>query len=158
MEETRRHGRLRGLLRVTESRTWDDPMFSHIHVGIADFARSYGFYRAVLRELEIEVKIYRPDQSWAGWGAAGTDRPLFFIGLPFDRNPTSSGNGNMTAFLAPTRKAVDRCHAAAITNGGRCDGAPGLRPQYHVHYYGAYFRDPDGNKICVCCHDPSEAT
>jgi len=39
-------------------------MFSHVHVGIADFTRSYDFYRAVLGELEIEVKIYRPDQSW----------------------------------------------------------------------------------------------
>ena len=46
-------------------------MFSHVNVGITDFARSYGFYSAVLGELGLEVKIYRPEQSWAGWGAAG---------------------------------------------------------------------------------------
>jgi hypothetical protein len=39
-------------------------------------------------------------------------------------------------------------------HGGSCEGPPGLRPQYHAHYYGAYFRDPDGNKLCVCCHEP----
>jgi hypothetical protein len=58
----------------------------------------------------------------------------------------------MTAFLATTRDVVDCCHTAALANGGSCAGLPGLRPQYHAHYYGAYFRDPDGNKICVCCH------
>lgn len=94
-------------------------MFSHVHVGVTDFARSYGFYKAVLRELELTVKIYRPEQSWAAWAIPGTDRPLFFfIGLPFDRKPAAAGNGHMTAFLAPTRKAVDRCHTAAISNGG----------------------------------------
>lgn len=100
---------------------------------------------------------YRPEQSWAAWAAPGSDMPLFFIGLPFDRKPAASGNGHMTAFLAPTRKAVDRSYAAAIANGGRCDGPPGLRTQYHTHYYGAYLRDPDGNKICVCCHGAPEA-
>jgi catechol 2,3-dioxygenase-like lactoylglutathione lyase family enzyme len=132
------------------------PMLSHVHIGISDFARSYGFYRAVLSELEVEVRIYRPQQSWAAWAAAGTDRPLFFIGLPFDRKPAASGNGHMTAFLAPTRAAVDRCHAVALANGGRCDGPPGPRPHYHMGYYGAYFRDPDGNTICVCCHNAPE--
>jgi catechol 2,3-dioxygenase-like lactoylglutathione lyase family enzyme len=131
-------------------------MLSHVHVGIADFAPSFGFYSAVLGALDLEVKAYRPEQSWAAWGAPGTERPLFFIGLPFDRKPAASGNGHMPAFLAPTRDAVDRCHAAAVANGGRCDGPPGLRPHYHPHYYGAYFRDPDGIKICVCCHSAPE--
>ena len=43
-------------------------------------------------------------------------------------------------------------HALALAHGGTCDGPPGLRPEYHAHYYGAYFRDPDGNKLCVACH------
>jgi len=131
-------------------------MFSHVHVGVADFARSFGFYSAVLGALELEVRAYRPEQSWAAWGAQGSERPLFFIGLPFDREPAASGNGHMTAFLAATREAVGRCHAAAVANGGRCDGPPGLRPHYHPYFYGAYFRDPDGNKICVCCHNPPD--
>jgi predicted lactoylglutathione lyase len=59
----------------------------------------------------------------------------------------------MIALLAATRTAVDDSYVAALNNGGSCDGPPGMRPQYHPHYYGAYFRDPDGNKICVCCHE-----
>jgi lactoylglutathione lyase len=43
-------------------------------------------------------------------------------------------------------------HAIALASGGSCEGAPGLRPEYHAHYYGAYFRDPDGNKLAVACH------
>ena len=58
----------------------------------------------------------------------------------------------MIALLAKSRDIVGRSHAAALANGGKCEGPPGLRPHYHPNYYGAYFRDPDGNKICVCCH------
>jgi catechol 2,3-dioxygenase-like lactoylglutathione lyase family enzyme len=45
--------------------------------------------------------------------------------------------------------------AKAIGNGAQSEGEPGLRPHYHADYYGAYFRDPDGNKLCICCHDPA---
>jgi len=44
-------------------------------------------------------------------------------------------------------------HWIALEIGGTCDGPPGLRPHYHADYYGACFRDPDGNKLCVCCHE-----
>jgi lactoylglutathione lyase len=60
----------------------------------------------------------------------------------------------MTALRAPDRAAVDGPNAIARAHGGRGAGAPGLRPHYHEHYYGAYVRDPDGNKLCVVCHDP----
>jgi hypothetical protein len=60
----------------------------------------------------------------------------------------------MIALLAPDRAAVDRCHAVALAHGGSSEGAPGLRPHYHANYYGGYFRDPAGNKLCVCCHQP----
>jgi catechol 2,3-dioxygenase-like lactoylglutathione lyase family enzyme len=87
----------------------------------------------------------------------GVARPLFLIGRPFDRRPAAVGNGQMLALLAPNRAAVDRCHATALAQGGLSEGAPGLRPHYHADYYGAYFRDPDGNKLCVCCHQPEPA-
>jgi len=60
----------------------------------------------------------------------------------------------MVAFLAESRALVDKAYAVALSNGGTSEGAPGLRPEYHEHYYGAYFRDPDGNKLCVVCHLP----
>lgn len=61
----------------------------------------------------------------------------------------------MIALLAPDRTTVGRIFAAALAAGGTSEGAPGLRPQYHANYYGAYFRDLDGNKLCVCCHEPA---
>jgi len=60
----------------------------------------------------------------------------------------------MVAFLADTRAAVDEAFVTALLHGGTSEGAPGLRPAYHEHYHGAYFRDPDGNKLCVVCHAP----
>ncbi len=127
-------------------------MFSHTHLGVADFPRALAFYSAVMAALGHELKF--ADQDWAGWKAQEAARPLFLIGRPFDGTPASAGNGQMIALLAPSRAVVDRCHAAALAAGGTDEGAPGLRQQYHPDYYGAYFRDPDGNKLCICCHEP----
>jgi catechol 2,3-dioxygenase-like lactoylglutathione lyase family enzyme len=132
-------------------------MISHVHVGIGDFDRAFAFYAAVLEALGLALKFKDPENGWAGWMAPGVARPLFLIGRPFDRQPASPGNGQMIALLAPDRAAVDRCHEVALARGGRSEGAPGLRPHYHADYYGAYFRDPDGNKLCVCCHQPEPA-
>jgi catechol 2,3-dioxygenase-like lactoylglutathione lyase family enzyme len=88
----------------------------------------------------------------AGWQHQDGGRPFLFLTTPFDGQPASMGNGQMIALLADDRATVDRAHAAALANGGNCEGPPGLRPHYHPNYYGAYFRDPEGNKLCICCH------
>jgi catechol 2,3-dioxygenase-like lactoylglutathione lyase family enzyme len=88
--------------------------------------------------------------SHAAYGAANSNQ--FWLLSPFDKATASPGNGNHVAFLAPNRAAVDAFHAAALDNGGSDEGAPGLRPHYHANYYGAYVRDPDGNKIQAVCH------
>lgn len=130
-------------------------MISHVFVGITDFDRAFNFYLAVMEEMGLTLKFCERDTAMAGWMAADAPRPLFLIGTPYDGNPARCGNGQMVALLAPDRRTVDKVHASALANGGSCEGAPGPRPQYHAHYYGAYFRDPDGNKICVCCHTPA---
>ncbi|MGI4855808.1 MAG: VOC family protein [Janthinobacterium lividum] len=130
-------------------------MLSHVFVGVNDFDRAMEFYSALMRELGLSLKFCEREKPWAGWVAEDTPRPLFLIGRPYDGEPAGSGNGQMIALLAPDRKTVDRSYACALANGGRCEGPPGLRPAYHPDYYGAYFRDPDGNKLCVCCHDPA---
>lgn len=89
--------------------------------------------------------------------AAGAERPLLLIGHPFNGQNATPGNGQMTALLATRRQVVESCFAVAITHGGTPEGSPGLKPQYHPNYFGAYFRDPDGNKLCVCCHTPEES-
>ena len=129
-------------------------MLSHVYIGITDFGRALAFYSAVLDTLGLTLKFSHPEKSWAGWIMPGVARPLFLVGRPFNGAPAEPGTGQMVALLAPSRDAVDRCHAVALHNGGICEGLPGLRPHYHPNYYGAYFRDPDGNKLCVCCHDP----
>ena len=127
-------------------------MFSHIFIGITDFDRALAFYNPVMAALGIAPRFCEPERPWAGWQSAPEPRPLFVIGRPFDGAPHAAGNGQMVAFLAASRTVVDAVHAAALASGGSSDGAPGLRPEYHAHYYGAYFRDPDGNKLCVACH------
>jgi hypothetical protein len=61
----------------------------------------------------------------------------------------------MVAFLAETRDMVDKAYSVAIAGGAISEGQPGLRPEYHANYYGAYFRDLEGNKLCVACHSPA---
>ena len=76
------------------------------------------------------------------------------IGTPHDGQPNAPGNGQMTALLASSRARVDKACEIALACGGRCEGPPGLRPEYHADYDGAYFRDTEGNKLCVACHEP----
>jgi catechol 2,3-dioxygenase-like lactoylglutathione lyase family enzyme len=128
-------------------------MLSHVHIGVTDFQRAFAFYRALMETLGYPLKFLEPEKFWAGWKPINAERPLFLIGRPYNGQPASPGSGQMIALLASTREAVDDCYEAVLANGGRSEGAPGLRPQYHPNYYGAYFRDPDGNKLCVCCHE-----
>ncbi|MDR3482519.1 MAG: VOC family protein [Burkholderiaceae bacterium] len=129
-------------------------MISHVFIGTNDFPRALNFYSAIMAELGLKLKFSEPEESWAGWVSPSAPRPLFLVGKPYDGQPASFGNGNMTALLAATRATVDRVHQLAMSMGALCEGPPSLRPHYHANFYGAYFRDPDGNKICVCCHEP----
>ncbi|ALP65967.1 VOC family protein [Paraburkholderia caribensis] len=128
-------------------------MLSHVFIGVNDFERAFAFYSAVLAELGLALKFREEDRPWAGWMKPGVARPLFLVGKPFDGAPAVAGNGQMIALLAADRATVDRAHATALAHGAACEGPPGLRPEYHANYYGAYFRDLEGNKFCVCCHD-----
>ncbi|WP_310794505.1 MULTISPECIES: VOC family protein [Pseudomonas] len=130
-------------------------MISHVCLGVGDFDRAFAFYSKIMADLDLTLKFCEASKPWAGWVSKTSSRPLFVIGKPFDGNACEPGNGNMVALLAPNREAVRRSHATALALGGTCEGAPGLRPHYHPDYYGAYFRDPDGNKLCVCCHSPA---
>lgn len=129
-------------------------MFSHVFVGVRDFPRAVAFYTPVLAALGLVQRFVEPERPWAGWQLPGQARPFFLIGTPFDGQAHDAGNGQMTAFLATSRGQVKQVYALALAHGGSSEGAPGLRPEYHAHYYGAYFRDPEGNKLCVACHDP----
>lgn len=130
-------------------------MLSHIFVGVKNFDRALAFYRALMPVLGIQERFCERERPWAGWQSHPDPRPLFLIGIPYNAQPHEVGNGQMVAFLATSRAVVDQAHAVALANGGTSEGAPGLRPEYHANYYGAYFRDTEGNKLCVACHSDS---
>ncbi len=126
-------------------------MFSHVTVGIADVARAKAFYDALFGPLGLMLRNQTPEL--VSYRAPNAELPFYTAVLPIDEKPAVAGNGAMAAFLAPDRAAVDAAYAGGIEQGGTCEGAPGLRPHYHAHYYGAYLRDPDGNKVHVVCHE-----
>ncbi|WP_176026168.1 VOC family protein [Robbsia andropogonis] len=132
-------------------------MFSHVFISVSDFDRALSFYRPLMDSLGVELRFCDSEKPWAGWHSAGSERPYFVICRPHDGQPHHPGNGQMIAFAASTRAAVRDAYKVALENGGSCEGLPGLRAQYHENYYGAYFRDPDGNKFCVACHSPALA-
>lgn len=127
-------------------------MFSHVFVGVDDFERALAFYQPLMDTLGVRQRFVDRTRPWAGWESNPGPRPLFLVGAPFDGMTHHAGNGQMVAFNAASRALVDRAHAVAHTHGGSCAGPPGLRVEYHADYYGAYFYDPEGNKLCVVCH------
>ena len=123
-------------------------MFSHVTLGATDLDRSRRFYGPVMTALGITQPFELPNSLVFG----ELTGPKLFILLPFDGKPATAGNGTHVAFITKDRATVDAFHAAALANGGSDEGAPGLRPHYHCNYYGAYVRDPDGNKLQAVCH------
>ena len=144
-------------------------MFSHVTVGCSDLDRAARFYDALLLPLGLRRRPVTPDGGPAAacWVVPDQPLPRFYVYQPFDRSPMSVGNGSMVAFLAAGPVAVDEAHKAGLASGGRDEGAPGPRPHYGAGYYGAYLRDPDGNKVHVAYRgdllaqgavEPSEAS
>ena len=129
-------------------------MFSHLFISVTDFDAALNFYNALMTELGLELRFCDREKPWAGWHSAGGERPLLVICTPFNSQPHHPGNGQMVALNAADRATVQRAYATALAHGGSSEGEPGLRPHYHADFYGAYFRDPAGNKLCVVCHQP----
>jgi len=120
----------------------------HVSVGASDVERSGRFYDAVLATLGYK-RFWELMPYAICYGENGYD---FWVGRPYNGQPASAGNGGHIAFTATTRKAVDRFYETALAHGGSDDGPPGLRPEYDADYYGAFVRDPDGNKLEAVCY------
>ncbi len=121
-------------------------VFDHIGINVKDFPKTRTFYLQALAPLGI--KVVREDAGWAMLGRPGEG--ALWIGA--FGPPTAPIH---VAFNASTREQVRQFHAAALRAGARDNGAPGLRPQYHPNYYGAFVLDPDGNNIEAVFHGPS---
>jgi catechol 2,3-dioxygenase-like lactoylglutathione lyase family enzyme len=127
-------------------------MLDHIGITVTDFERSKAFYEKALAPLAItlmkEVSAAQTGaNAHAGFGKDG--KPFFWIGT----GSRPSGPLHI-ALVAPRRSDVDAFHRAAMDAGGTDRGSPGLRPQYHPDYFGAFVLDPDGNNIEAVCHKP----
>ncbi|WP_156680626.1 VOC family protein [Sphingomonas profundi] len=117
-------------------------MIHHVSVGTNDVARARAFYDAVLPI--VGLALMKASDRAVDYGSGHL---LFSAETPLDGAPATAGNGSHIAFAVEDRAMVDRFHATALANGGTSDGAPGIRADYDAHYYGAFVRDPDGNKI-----------
>jgi catechol 2,3-dioxygenase-like lactoylglutathione lyase family enzyme len=119
-------------------------MLDHIAVPVSNFQKSKDFYENSLKPIGYEVVM--EFENVAGFGA--NKKPDFWIaqGKP--------GSDLHVAFHCDSRELVDQFYKAAMAAGGKDNGAPGLREQYHPNYYGAFVIDPDGNNVEAVCHKP----
>jgi len=128
-------------------------MIDHIGFPVSDYERAKAFYLQALVPLGYSVfRELTPEQTGgsahAGFWADG--KPDFWIGTG------SPLRGVLhVAFAAKDRATVDAFHRAALAAGGKDNGAPGVRPQYHPSYYGAFVLDPDGHNVEAVCHAPA---
>ena len=123
-------------------------MIDHVGLSVVDFRRSKEFYRKALEPLGYGLIMEFADgPGVAGFGAGG--KPDFWIDGAGKASPKLH-----VAIGAANRAQVDAFYRAAIAAGGTDNGKPGLRPEYHENYYGAFVLDPDGHNIEAVTHLP----
>ncbi len=127
-------------------------MLDHIGIDVSDLERSKAFYEAALAPLRYRLIKEAPQRPAAGFGVAqGHGKSPDPAGDFWIAQGTSTPSVHV-AFNAASRAEVDAFHKAALAAGGRDNGPPGLRPQYHGNYYGAFVLDPDGYNVEAVCH------
>lgn len=117
-------------------------MIDHVSIPVSDLLRAAGFWERVLAPLGLQRMVER-DRT-VGFGKR---YPEFWLNLREDLTPAPADTGAHVCLRAPTEEAVDAFHAAALVQGGSSAGAPGPRQASMTPYYGAFIRDPDGNKV-----------
>lgn len=120
-------------------------MLAYVTLGSNNVEKALEFYDALMPELGAKRFF---DNGRLYYYGVGMGQPMFAIGGPYDEQAASCGNGVMAALACEDQAHVDRVYKKAIELGATCDGEPGERVP--GMFYGAYFRDPDGNKLCVC--------
>jgi catechol 2,3-dioxygenase-like lactoylglutathione lyase family enzyme len=128
-------------------------MLDHLSLGVRDLARARAFYDAALAPLGYRRGWDVEDAS--GYGSPephplGEQALQFWIG----HEPAGAALNGHVCFCARNRAAVDAFYKSALAAGARDNGAPGVRPHYHAHYYAAFVVDPDGHRLEAVCHLP----
>lgn len=126
-------------------------MLDHVSITVSDLARAARFYDAVMVALRVPC-VSRSNVA-LGYGVRSRpdDDGHSYISIRAPGGPIHADRRHW-CFRAPDRAAVDAFHAAGLAHGGADDGAPGVRAQYHAHYYAAFLVDPDGNRVEAVCH------
>ena len=118
-------------------------MFDHIGIPVTDLAAASAFFLRALSPLGVRVLVNDADAIGLGQGDKAS---LWLVPASTPAAPLH------LAFVADTRAQVDAFHRQAIAAGGQDNGAPGVREQYHAHYYAAFVVGPDGHNVEVVCH------
>lgn len=117
-------------------------MIGYVTIGVSDMDKAKAFYTELLSDLGASLVM---DMGRIAFIGTGMDAPMLSICVPFNEGDPQPGNGNMVAITAPSKEKADELYAKAIALGGTCEGEPGQRIE--DMFYGAYVRDPDGNKM-----------
>jgi catechol 2,3-dioxygenase-like lactoylglutathione lyase family enzyme len=120
-------------------------LFTHVRVGSTDPAASIAFYDATFAALGVTGQHHEGIHAMYGSPQGG----LFMVGPPADGEAATPANGSTIGLVAPDTASVDAWYAAGLAHGGACEGPPGPRPYGEMPMYGAYLRDPVGNKLCA---------
>jgi catechol 2,3-dioxygenase-like lactoylglutathione lyase family enzyme len=123
---------------------------SYIMIGSNDLARSRIFYDAVMPHLGGTIAH---DYEGITFCYAFDNGVMAWVARPNDKSAVVAANGSMPGFGCASKEAVHAAHAAALGAGGSNEGDPGPRPLYGPEFYGAYVRDPDGNKMSFVLAD-----
>lgn len=124
-------------------------MIGYATLGTNDIDRAIGFYDALLETVGGKRLFQMPTDKKLTFYGSGQGKPMLAVGLPYDGGQASHGNGTMVALLADSRDQVEAVHARALSLGAADEGAPGPRGPEAMQVYAAYFRDLDGNKLCI---------
>lgn len=130
-------------------------MIDHVSFSVKDYKASLAFYDATLKHLGYErlMTFGLPEVTTAGYGK--DQNPSFWISpLGKDDEEVGKAKGLHISFKAPSVEAVQKWYEECLTRGGLDNGAPGLRPEYHPAYYGAFIVDPNGWRIEACLQHP----
>jgi catechol 2,3-dioxygenase-like lactoylglutathione lyase family enzyme len=129
-------------------------ILDHLGINVSSYARSKAFYEKALAPLGI--KVVMEYGTWCGFGRDG--KPDLWIGEGVTRFQTPEQVKIITpvhvALVARSRAEVDAFYEAALAAGGKDNGRPGVRKEYHPHYYGAFVIDPDGHNVEAVIHAP----
>jgi catechol 2,3-dioxygenase-like lactoylglutathione lyase family enzyme len=123
-------------------------MFDHVKFGVSDYAASKAFYLKALEPLGVVVVSEGPPAYGVELCPKGGE-----VSLCLCQTQEKPAHLHL-AFKAESRQQVEAFYRAALDAGGKDNGAPGLRPQYHANYYAAFVIGPDGHNIEAVCHKP----